>query len=68
MTGDGVGRRVDLIAGMAGDPEGFHMEEDRLCRAVMRAILDGRLSGDEAKAAIRHVLRLADMPVIRWYA
>jgi hypothetical protein len=61
---------AELLLAIEGtaDSEALHWDEDALYRGVLAAIGDGTLAGDEAAAAARLVMRVADVDYARWYA
>lgn len=63
-----VREQVEAIRATAArhDDEGAHIEEDRLFRAVLSAIRDGRCE-DPIECA-REVFRVQEIGFSRWYA
>lgn len=61
-----ITRAVDAIQAGADDPEGAHINEDRLYELVLSAI--GAGTADDPAACAAAALKTADLEFPRWYA
>lgn len=66
-TVEDVRQAVQMVAGMAGDPESAHSAEDQLYIAVLKQIADRQIPGGAAAFAAEALLA-AELDFPHWYA